>query len=178
VGGLSTLDWVLLSILVLSIVFSTLKGFTRELVSLAALIWGFLAACWYYSSVAPWILPHVRTQEVASLAAFLLILVAAVVVGAVLSHLAGKLVQKSGLRWFDRLLGASFGMLRGVLACVIVVLALAVFQVGEPMAQSKLAPVMVHAARVVVYAAPGDVRARFRSGFERAQKVWDVRADL
>ena len=53
-------DSVLVGIVVVSVTFSAIKGFTRELVSLGALIWGFLLACWFYPAVAGGLLPMVR----------------------------------------------------------------------------------------------------------------------
>lgn len=170
------LDWVLLAILLVSLLLSLWKGFTRELVSLAALVWGLVLACQFYTVPARWLAPHVRAPEIAALAGFLGIVLAAMIAGGVLSWLAGKLVHKAGLRWFDRLLGASFGLVRGLLICLIIILVMAAFPMGaQPLAESHLAPYLVHGARVIVLAAPQEMRARFRSGFEKAQKIWDGR---
>jgi membrane protein required for colicin V production len=176
---LSKLDWVLIAIMALSVLFSIIKGFTRELVSLAALIWGFLLACWFSGALATRILPWIRKPDVARLVAFLAILVGVIILGGLLSHMAGKLLDKAGLRWFDRLLGASFGLVRGLLVCMILVMVLAVFPVGpEPLPNSRLAPYVVQGTRVLVMAAPEELRARFRSGFDRLRRVWDERQGL
>lgn len=173
---LGNLDWVLIAILLVSVVFSVVKGFTRELISLGALIWGFLLACWFYPVLGARLLPYARNGEVASLVAFLLILFGVMVLGALVASLAKKLVEKSGLRWFDRLLGASFGLVRGLLVCVILILVLAVFPVGpRPLENSRLAPYMMEGARVVVTVAPAEMRSRFRSGLDRMRQAWGTR---
>lgn len=176
---MTKLDWLLIGIVALSIVFSAIKGFTRELISLVALIWGFLLACWFYPVLERRLLPYARTADVAALTAFLAIVLAVMVAGAALSWLAGKLVQKAGLRWFDRMLGASFGLVRGLLIGVILVLALTVFApASESLANSRLAPYLVQGARVAVAVAPKDMRERFRAWFARAQKIWNARGEI
>jgi len=175
---LTRLDWVLIAIMALSVLFSVIRGFTRELISLGALVWGFILACWFYPAVAHHLLRWMRTPEVASFVAFLLILFATMLAGGLIAHFAGKLLAKTGLRWFDRLLGASFGLVRGILACAIVVLVLAVFPLGpQPLNESRLAPYVMQGARVIVSVAPQEMRSRFRAGFERVRQVWNERKE-
>lgn len=175
---LTKLDWVFIGITTLSVLFSIIKGFARELISLGALVWGFILACWFYPAVAHPLLRWTRTPEVASVVAFLVILFATMLAGGVIAHFAGKLIAKAGLRWFDRLLGASFGLVRGILACAIVVLVLAVFPPGsQPLNESRLAPYVMQGARVIVSVAPREMRSRFRAGFERVRQVWNERKE-
>jgi membrane protein required for colicin V production len=176
---LTKLDWVLVAITGVSVVFAVLKGLTRELVSLAVLVAGLVMACWFYAVPAAWLAPYVRTPEIASLGGFLAILLASMVAGGLLSKLAAKLVDKAGLRWFDRLLGGAFGLVRGLLLCLALLLGLAVFPAGhESLSRSRLAPYLLQGARLLVVVAPSDVRARFRSGLERLQKAWNDRQEL
>ncbi len=175
-SGWSGLDYLLLAIVAVSVAVSFFKGFARELISLGAAIGGIVGACWFYRTLTPWFLPYAKTQEIASLAAFLSILVAAVVAGAALSSMAVYLVKKSGLLWFDRLLGASFGLVRGMLVALAIVLGLLVFppETGV-LDHSRLAPYLVYGARVVAATAPFEVRARFGAGVDRARKIWNQR---
>ncbi len=175
-SGWTKLDSALAGILMLSVVLSGVKGITRELVSLGALIWGFLLACWYYPALAQSLLPYARTPDIAALTAFIGILLAAVLAGGFLSQLAGKLVDQAGFRWFDRMLGASFGLVRGLLVCVIVVLTMTAFSADTRLlANSRLAPYLMQGARVIVSVAPAEMRARFRKGLARVQRTWRAR---
>ena len=168
----SILDSLLVGIVVFSVMFSVVKGFTRELVSLVALAWGFVLACWLYQVVARQ-LPHGRAPELAALTAFVGILLAALITGGFLSRYVGKLVDRAGLRWFDRALGASVGLVRGFLFCIVVVVILTVFAPeARPLTSSRLTPYFIHGARVLVSVAPAQMRARFRSGWERVEQVW------
>jgi uncharacterized membrane protein required for colicin V production len=166
------LDSVLVGIVVFSVAFSAVKGFTRELVSLLALAWGFLLACWLYPTVAAQ-LPQGRAPNLAALTAFLGVLLVALIASAFLSRWAGRMVDRAGLRWFDRVLGVSVGLVRGCLFCIVVVVILTVFAPeARPLVRSRLAPYLIHGARVLVSVAPSELRDRFHSGWERAQEIW------
>ena len=178
-AGWTRLDWLLTAIVVISVVLSTIKGFTRELISLGATLWGILMAIWFYDRVAPWFAPYVKTAEIAKLVAFLVILVAVLVLGAIVSSLAERLVKKVGLRWFDRLLGAAFGLVRGVLVGWAVTLALVVFPPGPGVVErSLLAPYMAYGARLLVSVAPAELRNSFQAGWLEARKIWSKRAPV
>jgi membrane protein required for colicin V production len=70
-----------------------------------------------------------------------------------------------GLRWFDRILGAAFGLLRGCLTAAVVVLAFTTFNPQSTwLDDSELAPYFLVVANGASWLAPADVRARFREG--------------
>lgn len=178
-AGWNRLDWLLTAIVVISVVLSVIKGFTRELISLGATVWGVLMAIWFYDRVAPWFEPYVKTAAIAKLAAFLAILVGVVMAGAVVSSLVGRLVHRAGLRWFDRLLGACFGLVRGVLVAWAVTLALVVFPPGPGIVErSLLAPYMAYGARLLVSVAPAELNRGFQAGWQEARKIWSKRAPV
>ena len=173
----SILDSVLVGIVVFSVMFGVIKGFTRELVSLLVLAWGFVLACWFYPTVARQ-LPHGRAPELAALTAFVGILLVALIAGGFLSRWAGRWVDRARLRWFDRVLGVSLGLVRGFLFCMVVVVILTVFSPeARPLTSSRLTPYLIHGARVLVSVAPAEMRAHFRSGWERAEEIWRGQPD-
>ncbi len=167
------LDYLMLAIVAVSVIASLFKGFVRELISLGAAVVGVLFAFWEYARLAPWFTPYVKAPDIASLAAFVSILVAALVAGAVLSSFAVLVIKKAGLEWFDRLLGAAFGLVRGLIVALAIVLGLLAFPPGtEVVERSHLAPYLVLEAKALAATAPEDIQARFRRGLERAQQNW------
>lgn len=171
--GFTKLDWFLASIVALSMAFSLFKGLTRELISLGALIWGFLFAAWLYQDLAPRLLPYARHPNLAAFTAFLAILFLFVIAGGIVSRMARGMVDKVGMRWLDRILGACFGFLRGALLAVILILALTTFSIGkEPLERSRLAPLLVEGARLITTTSPADMRERFRVGYTRLRHAW------
>ena len=170
------LDFLIAAVILTSFVGSIVKGLTRELVSLAAAVAGVLGALWWYPEVARHLEPYTSSSAVAGFAAFVLIFFACMVAGWILSKILSKLVKASGLRWFDRILGAAFGLLRGVLISAALVLAILAFTPGkkpiETVGESRLAPTVLHFARALVTLAPRRLKDGFENGLDRVRKFW------
>jgi len=170
--GLSNLDWVIVLIVLLSVLQAIAQGFFYEFFSLAGVIAGYLLAAWEYPRVAAWYTHYVNSQWAADIAGFFTIFVVVVLLAGVIGRIARWAVHGVGLRWFDRLLGAVFGFVRGAAICTVVVLALAAFapQWGW-LQQSRLSPFLLVSGRALVWAAPADLRQRFREGWELLRTV-------
>jgi membrane protein required for colicin V production len=110
---IALLDWVLLAVLALSTLIGLWRGLVFELLSLAAWLLAWLAAQWWSPAVAQWL----GTAHTAP--AFALTFVAALIAGGLLARLARLLVAATPLRLVDRLLGAGFGFLRGLLILLV-----------------------------------------------------------
>jgi membrane protein required for colicin V production len=176
------LDITIIIIIATSVIGSVLQGLTRELIALAALVTGALAALWWHPEAARHLEPYTSSPAVAGFVGFFIILVAFILAGWVVSKLLGMLVKAAGLQWFDRVLGAAFGLLRGVLTAAILVLALVAFRPGpapaESVANSTLAPTVLYCSRTVMMMAPRSLKQGFESGLEQVRRVWrDHRID-
>ena len=110
-------DFVLLGVLGVSAVLGLIRGLLKELLSLAAYAFAFIAAIWWGPRVAEW---HWLTQWVtqdflrvalAYIAVFIAVLLSIGVVNMTLS----ALIDKTGLTPADHGLGAVYGLARGVL---------------------------------------------------------------
>lgn len=117
-------DIVILAVLALSVLFGLWRGFVAEVLSLVCWIAAFWVAWMFGDEVAAWYglwLHHPAARVVAGyLTCFLGVLVAGALVGWVLR----KLIQAGGLSGTDRMLGMLFGLARGVLLVVVIVLVL------------------------------------------------------
>ena len=112
---MAALDWVFIAVLAASLVLGALRGLVYEVLSVLSWIAAFLLAQMFAPDVAK-VLPMGGSPEVARYAAaFVLVFIGVVVAGALLAWLTKKVVEAVGLRPVDRVLGAGFGVLRGVL---------------------------------------------------------------
>ena len=72
--------------------------------------------------------------------------------GALLGRVLGRFLKVTGLSFVDRLLGAGFGVVRGLLISIAIVLALLAFTPGKSppnaVVHSRVAPYVIDAARV------------------------------
>ena len=169
------LDIVLLLIFCLSIASGIAKGFAKLVVGLAAAILGFLCGLWFYGAAGSYLLPYVSHKGVADFLGFLLIFFAVVLVGALAGKLLGALLKWVGLSWIDRLLGAVFGLVRGLVFAIAVVLALMAFSPNPPPAsviRSRIAPYVIGAANVCSYMAPNEVREGVQQSYEKIRQAW------
>jgi membrane protein required for colicin V production len=118
---MSAFDLIVIGIVGLSTVFAFWRGLIRVVMSLVALIAAVLAAIQFSPAVAT-MLPALGDPVTRYLAAFALIFIVVALVGALLGWVLSRAIRAIGLGFVDRLLGAVFGVARGVLIVVIAVL--------------------------------------------------------
>ena len=166
------LDWVLVIIIVLSVVTAIRKGFVAELISLASAIAALIIAALNYERLAPLLSGFTRSHGVALGVSFILIFFAVMVTGALIAVIAGKLIRKVQLQWFDRFLGGIFGLARGLLVDCVLLLVMMTFAIQQAaMEKSVLAPYFITGSRVIALAMPGNMRNGFLTGFEAFKKA-------
>jgi membrane protein required for colicin V production len=115
-------DLAVIAIVGLSILLSVIRGLVREVLALAAWVVAFLAANVLAAKVVPWMPEALASEELRLLAAFVCVFIGVLIVMSLLAMLASKLVKNAGLGMEDRLLGAGFGLARGLLVVMILVL--------------------------------------------------------
>ena len=171
--SLNLLDWGVLLILVGSVILSAVKGFVRELLGMAALAAAFLVGAWFYRDAASLFKEVVKTENIALFLGFAFVFVGTLLVGALVIWVVQKLIKFAHIQWFDRLLGAAFGFIRGWILGSIVFLALTSFEVqAERVRSSQLAPYYLPGARIIALAAPEDFKTRFMDGYHAVEKWW------
>lgn len=109
------LDYVLLGIVVVSIVIGVIRGFVREIISVAVWVAAFWVAIVYGPQVADRLAPFVDSELLRLVVGFAALFIAVLLVGSLLGYIGRLLVGKTGLTGTDRLLGMVFGGVRGAL---------------------------------------------------------------
>jgi len=170
------LDILLAVILLFSFAGAFWNGLSREIVRIIALLVGIFGGMWWYTELTPHITPYVPDDAIASFAAFGAIVVGSLIAGGIVAWLLAKILHWSGLRWFDRLLGGAFGLVRGLIMATAIVLAVVAFAPttgsSEVVATSRIAPLVLSSARWTAALAPQDLRTSFFSGFDRVRGTW------
>lgn len=121
---LTLIDILWLIILAVSVVVSILRGFVREVFSLAAWVVALLVASRFGWPLAGVLEGVIGDPQVRAVTAFVSLFLVTLLVGSLISVGAYKFVHKTGLRPTDRTLGLAFGALRGVVIIGIVALVL------------------------------------------------------
>ncbi len=168
------LDIILAVVLLVSVVMAARIGFTRELIRIASLVIGLLVAMWGYGFLAQKLQPLIEDERAAVVAAFAGIYFGCLITGDVLSYILRGVLELTGLRVIDVALGGVFGVVRGLLLAVVLVLMLLSFRPvpGSTtlVAESRIAPVLVNLARTIALLAPKGMRDAFGKGADQVRE--------
>ena len=118
--ALPWVDWAMLGTLALSVLVGLSRGLVFELMSLAGWLVAYGAAQWYSPQVGAWVPIGAPGSALHQGAAFAATFLGVLLVWAVLARLLRLLVRATPLTVIDRLLGAVFGGLRGLLLLLVV----------------------------------------------------------
>ena len=119
---MAALDWIFLVVLCASLLIGAWRGLVFELLSLAGGVVAFFAAQWFADDMGA-LLPMGQADATwRHVAGFAVVFVGAVFACGLVAWLLKKLVEAVGLRPADRALGALFGVLRGLVLLLAVVL--------------------------------------------------------
>lgn len=143
------LDYAVIGVLVISMVWSALRGVVREIVTLGGWIIAFLAANLFAGPLATHLPQAIPGDALRTLAAFLAIFIVVLICTALVGVLMSKLVNAIGLGALDKALGALFGIARGTILVLVAVLAAGLTSAprqawwkdslsGEPLRQAAL----------------------------------------
>jgi len=173
---LSLLDLLLMVIVGGSVVFGFLAGFARAGVSFVAAILGVLFGFWFYGIPADFIHRYVGSQTFSNIFGFLTVFFVCVLMGALIGKLLAKLLKWTGLSWLDRLMGAGFGLVRGIVAAVAFVSILLAFTpkpVPNWMTGSLLLPYAIDASNMVATLAPRALKNSVRETVAEVHQLWE-----
>jgi len=120
---MTAFDYCVFAILGISVLLSLVRGVVRELVSLAGWIVAFMVANSFAAWFAP-VLPSFITGELLRMSlAFAALFLASLLAMSLVAMAASALTKTAGLGLADRFLGSLFGLVRGLLAVLLIVLA-------------------------------------------------------
>ncbi|HWQ53604.1 MAG TPA: CvpA family protein [Bryobacteraceae bacterium] len=170
------LDVVLLILVLGSVVSAFRKGFSRELVGFGAAIVGLVLGSWFYGTAGSYLLDLVSSRVLANFIGFVLVFGGVLLAGTLIGRILNYFIKAVGLSIFDRLLGAGFGLLRGALLAIALVMAMMAFSSGgkapSAVLRSRLSPYVLDAAGVCASMAPFELKQGFRSSYKQAKAVW------
>ncbi len=123
---IAVLDWVFVGILAASLLLGAWRGLVYEVMSLVNWVAAFILAQMFAMQVAQ-VLPMSGAGEPVRYAAgFALTFVAALFAGGMLASLVKKLIAAVGLAPVDRVMGAVFGLVRGLVLLLAITVVIAI----------------------------------------------------
>ena len=175
------LDVVLAVILLASGVAGLRRGFSRQIIGLVSVFLALFLGIWFYGTAGSFLLPYASSRTIANAGGFVLVFCGVLLLGSLVSYAAGRFLKVTGLSPVDHLLGAGFGLLRGMLFAVAIVMAVMAFSRAErppdAIVKSRIAPYVVDAARVFASVAPYDLKEGFRKTYAQVKSAWNDALD-
>lgn len=168
---MAILDWIILIILIVSTLAAASSGIVVEVFSLGGLILGLVLACWHYQSLVPWLTGWHVSLEVAKVIAFLIIAIGVMIVGSILGRILRWSVRMVGLGWLDHMAGAVFGLIKGAVLVVVLIVALLAFLPQTSLVRkSYFAPAFLSAAHGVAGVSPAELSNEIHYGIKVLQQ--------
>ncbi|PCI76226.1 MAG: colicin V production CvpA [SAR86 cluster bacterium] len=134
-------DIVILIITVLSSAFGLWRGLIKEVLSLLTWIAALLVSRVYSEPLAGLMTGMIENDGIRYVSAFAILFVIVMMLGTFLNFLMSKLLNVTGLKLADRLLGAVFGVARGVIIVLVILFVTSMFvSETELWQQSQLIP--------------------------------------
>lgn len=112
---MTAFDYAVLAVIAASVLLGLWRGVVSEILALAAWVAAFFVARAEAATVAAWLAGQIADPGMRLVAAYVLIFVGVLLLFAIARMLISLMLKAVGLGLLDRLLGACFGVLRGVL---------------------------------------------------------------
>lgn len=118
---MTSFDYAVIGIVVLSALVGWWRGFMYELFSLIGWVTAYIVARTFSAQVLPLIPPAVGADNMRATVAFAALFIVTLVLSAIAAWLLAKLAKFAGLGALDGKFGAMFGVVRGVLVVLALV---------------------------------------------------------
>jgi membrane protein required for colicin V production len=119
---MTVFDYAVLAIVALSILLSVIRGLAREILALLAWVVAFVLANLFGGRLAALLPAQIPSEELRLLAGFVGIFFVVLLLMSLVAFGVSGLVKSAGLGLEDRLLGGVFGLARGTLILLVLVL--------------------------------------------------------
>lgn len=118
----TVLDIIVVVVVLISAILAMVRGFVREVLSVASWVAAAAAAYFFYKPVVPYVSPYFDSQTVSIVVAAAAIFFVALIIASYITMKIADFVIDSRIGAVDRVLGFIFGAVRGILIVVIALL--------------------------------------------------------
>ena len=176
---MNAFDIFIVIILLYCVIRGVFRGLIKELSAIIGVLGGFYAAYTYYTHTARFLSRWISNISYQNILGFLILFFGVFIVVSILGVIIKYLLNIAFLGWVDRICGAGFGTIKGILIISVILIALTTFlPKGAPVIKnSLLAPHVMIISQNLAKVVPKDMKHTFNSKIKELKKVWE-KSDL
>ncbi len=159
--SLTLFDIIVIAVILVSAILAMVRGFVREILSVASWLIAAVAAFYLYESLRGAIQPYIENETLATIVSVAVIFIVVLVVASYITMKIADFVIDSRIGSLDRMLGFVFGAARGLLL-VVVAFAFFVWLVEEQpdwITNAEARPILVDLSVQLAGVLPDDIEA-------------------
>jgi membrane protein required for colicin V production len=167
-------DIIVIVILGYCLIRGIFRGFVKELSSIIGVLGGFYAAFTYYMVVAKPLSKWIANTGYLNILSFLIIFCGVFIIISILGVIINYLLKIAFLGWLDRIFGAVFGAMKGILIVSVLLIAFTAFlPKGTPVIKdSLLAPHVTLVSEKMAKVVSKDMKHAFSAKIATIKKAW------
>ena len=168
------LDIIIVIILGYCVIRGIFRGLIKELSSLIGVLGGFYAAFTYYPILAKILSKWITNTGYLNITSFFIIFCGIFLIISILGIIINYLLKIAFLGWTDRICGAGFGAIKGILITSVLLLTLTSFlpKNAPVVKDSLLAPHVTLVSEKMAKVVPKDMKKAFSDKIATLKKSW------
>jgi len=173
---MNPLDMVIIVILGYTLIRGIFRGLVKELSSIVGVMAGFYAAYTYYPFLAGLLARWISNSGYLNIMSFILIFCIIFILISIAGIIIKYLLNIAFLGWVDRICGAGFGIIKGILIVSVVLISLTAFlPKGAPIIKnSLLSPHVTLISEKMVKVVSKDMKQLYEAKAKEFKKAWKI----
>ncbi len=167
-------DIVIIIILGFGVIRGVFRGLIKELASIIGVLGGFYAAYSYYMVLARLLSRWISNVAYLNILSFLIIFCGILIIISILGVVIKYVLNIAFLGWVDRICGAGFGIIKGILIASVLLITLTAFlpRNAPVIKNSMLAPHITLVSEKMAKIVSRDMKHNFKVKLAELKKAW------
>lgn len=169
-------DMLAVVILCFCLIRGLFRGLIKEVSSIIGVLGAYYAAYTYYGAIAKILSSWIADATYLNIISFMIIFIVIFIIISMLGVVIKYLLNIAFLGWVDRICGAGFGLVKGILVVSVILVALTTFlPKGTPvLKKSLLSPYVIKISEKMSKVVSSDMKRQFNDKIGELKKAWQI----